>query len=71
MTLRKNCYISGYEGPNEISQDVIDREQMVLSVVKVSDPEGETVTRGSLYKFSMLNNTEISHLGKTIMSLNW
>ena len=68
---RENCYISGYEGPNEISQDVPDRAQTVLSVVKVSDPEGETVTRGSPYNFYILNSPEISHLGKTIINPNW
>ena len=47
-TPRENCYISGYEGPNEISQDVTDRTWTVLFVVKFSDPEGETVTRGTL-----------------------
>ena len=67
----ENCYISGYEGPNEISQDVPDRERTVLSVVKVSNPEGETMTCGSLYKFAILNSLEISHIGKTLISINW
>ena len=71
MTPRENCYISGYEGPNEISQNVPDRARIVLSVLKVSDPEGETVTCGSLYKFSMLNSPQIHHLGKTLISPNW
>ena len=70
-TPRDNCYISCYEGPNEISQDVPDRARTVLSVVKASDPEGETVTRDSLYKFAMLNSPEISHLGKTLIIPNW
>ena len=69
-TPRENCNISGYKDPNEILQDVPDRARNVLSVVKVSDPEGETVTRGSLYKFSMLNSPKISHLGKTLISPN-
>ena len=43
----ENFYISGYKGPNEISQDVPYRAQTVLSVVKVSDPDVETGTRGS------------------------
>ena len=64
MTPRENFYISGYEGRNEIYQDVIDRAQTVLYVVKFVDHEGETVTHGSLYKFTMLNSLEISHLGK-------
>ena len=69
-TPRENCYISGYEGPNEISQDVPYREQTVLSVVKVLDSDDETGTRGSTYKFDMLNSLEISHLGKTLISTN-
>ena len=69
-TPRENCYISGYEGPNEISQDVPDRAQIALSVVKVSDPDDETGTCGSSYKFAMLNSPEISHLGKTLISPN-
>ena len=52
------------EGPNEISQDVADRAQTVVSVVRFLDPECETVTRGSLYKFVMLNNPQNSHLRK-------
>ena len=68
---RENCYISGYEGPNEISQNVPDRAQTVLSMVNILDLEGETVTCGSPYKFSMLNSPKISHLGKTFISPNW
>ena len=30
---RDNCYISGQEGPNQILQDVADREQTVVYVV--------------------------------------
>ena len=70
-TPRENCYISGYEGPNEISQHVPDRAQIALSVVKVSDPDDETRTRGSPYKFHMLNSPKISHLGKPLLSPNW
>ena len=66
----ENCYILGYEGPNEIFQDALDRAQTLISVVKVSNPEGETMTRGSLYKFAMLNCPETCHLGKTLISLN-
>ena len=36
---RENFYISGYEGPNETSQDVPDRARTVLSVVKISYPK--------------------------------
>ena len=37
-TPRENCYISGYERPNEIDQDVTYRAQTVLYLVKVLDP---------------------------------
>ena len=70
-TPRENCYISGYECPNEISKDVPDSEKTLIFLVKVSNPEGEIVTCGSLYKFTMLNSPEISHLGKTLISPNW
>ena len=71
MKPRENRYISGYKVPNEILQDVLEREQTILFVVNISDPEGETVTRGSPYKFDLLNSLEISHLGKTRISPNW
>ena len=67
----ENCYISNYEGPNEILQDVADRAWTVVSVVKALDLEGETMTRGSPYKFAMLNSTETSHLGKKFICPNW
>ena len=67
----ENCYISSYEGPNEISQDVPKREHNVLSGVKVLDSEVETVTNGSSYKFAMLNGPKISHLRKMLISPNW
>ena len=69
-TPRENFYISGYEGQNEISQDVPERERPEIYVVIVLDP-GEPVTLGSLYNFAMLNIPETSHLGKTLMSTNW
>ena len=40
-------------------------------MVKVLELKGEAMTRGSLYKFSMLKSPEISHLGKTLISPNW
>ena len=39
MLTKENCYISGYESPNEILQDVQDRARTALSVVKVPDPK--------------------------------
>ena len=70
-TLWENCYILGYEGPNEIYQDFPDKAQNVISLVKFPDPEGETMTRGSLYKFDLLNSPKMRHLGKTHISSNW
>ena len=70
-TPRQNCYISSHEGPNEISQDVPKIVETVTSVVKVSDPDDETVTHGSPYKFAMLNNPKIRHLGKTLIGPYW
>ena len=35
MLPKENCYISGYESPNEISQDVPDMERTVISMAKV------------------------------------
>ena len=52
----ENCYISSYEGPNEISKDVPDREWNFVYVVKFSNPKGETVTRGNPYKFTIMNS---------------
>ena len=71
MTHGENCYISGYQGPNEILQDVPEIARTVILVVEVSDPEYETVTHGSPYNFAMLNSIEIGHLGKTLISPNW
>ena len=67
----ENFYILGYKSLTEISQDVIDREWTVLYVLNILETEGETVTRGSLYKFTMLNSLETSHLGKTLITPNW
>ena len=67
----ENCYISVYEGPNEISQDFPNREWNLVSVVKFSDLEGETMTLGSSYKFAMLKSPEISNLGKICISTDW
>ena len=35
MLPKENCYIFGYEFPNEISQDVPNMERTILYVVKV------------------------------------
>ena len=61
----------GYKGPNEIFEDVPERAKNLLSVVRVSDPKEETVTRGSPYNFAVLNSPKTGHLGKTLISPNW
>ena len=43
---------------------------MLLYVVKILDPKGETVTCGSSYNFDTLNSFETCHLGKTLISPN-
>ena len=53
----------GYEGPNEIYQDVTEREQNLISLIKVSDPEDETVTHGSPYNFVILKSPKNVTLG--------
>ena len=40
-------------------------------MVKVVDPEDETVTRGIPYNFAFLNSPVTDHLGKMIISPNW
>ena len=70
-TPSENRYILGYKGPNQIYQDVIDREQNLLSIVNVFDTDDETRTCGSPYKFAKMNSPEISHLGKTLISPYW
>ena len=71
MTPGENCYISGYKGPNEISEDVTEMEHSLIFVVEFLDPEDETVTCGSPYNFAILNSPETGHLGKTLISPNW
>ena len=66
-----NFYILGYEGTSEMFQDVTERDLIVIFVIKVAYPEDETMTHGSPYKFTMLNNPQIGHLGKTLISPNW
>ena len=40
-------------------------------MLKIEDPEDEIETRGSAYKFTLLNSLEMSHLGKMRISPNW
>ena len=65
-----NCYISGYEGPNEIYKDIPERQRTMLSMVNVLYPKDETVTCGSLYNFTMMNSPKTGHLGKMLISPN-
>ena len=53
-----NFYISGQEGSNQISQYFLDREHTLIFVVRFSDPEDETMTRGIPDKFAILNGTK-------------
>ena len=62
------CNILGYRGPNGIPEDFTERERTLISLVDVSDPEDETMKRGSPYNFIMLNSPKTGHLGKTINS---
>ena len=71
MTPMETFYIYGYKGEHEFLQDVPNRAWTLISMVKVLHPKDETVTRGSLYKFAMLNSSEINDLGKTLKSPNW
>ena len=57
----------GYRG-NGISEAVLERAWTVLSVVRSSDPEEETMTRGSPYNFTVLNSLVTGHLGKRILN---
>ena len=70
-TPRENFYISGYKGPNKISQDFLERAHTLIYLVIVLDSEYETVTCGSPYKFAIMNSLVTGHLGKMIISPNW
>ena len=61
----------GYQGPNGIPKDVIEREWMLISVVRCLEPEYEIVTRGRLYNFDVLNIPITGHRGKRIINPNW
>ena len=40
-------------------------------MVLISEPEDETVTRGRLYNFDVLNSPVTGHLGKKIINTKW
>ena len=67
----ENCYISSYEGLNEIYKYVPERAWNLISMVQVSYLEDEIVTCGIPYNFAILNIPVTGHLGKIIISPNW
>ena len=58
----------GYRGPNRISEDVLERAQNLISVVRISDLEDEPVTRGIPYNFVVLKRSswEKDHKSKMV-----
>ena len=42
-----------------------------MSVVQISEPEDEPVTRGMPYNFTILNSAVTGHLGTMIINPNW
>ena len=50
---------------------VLEQRLDRIAQCKFLDHEDEQGTRGSPYKFPMLNSPEISQLGKTLISPNW
>ena len=61
----------GYRGPNGIIEDVLEREQTLLSMVQRLEPEDEPVTCGIPYNFTILNSPVTGHLGKRIINPKW
>ena len=70
-TPRENCYSLGYRGPNGIPEDVPERAWTLHSVVRISEPEDEPVTRDIPYNFTILNSPVTGHLGKMIIKHKW
>ena len=66
----EHCYILGYLGPNGIPKDFIERARTLIFLVRIADPEDETVKRGSLYNFTILNSLVMCHLWKRIINPN-
>ena len=67
----ENYNILGYRGPNGIPEDVQKIAWTVISVVRISEPEDEPVTRGMPYNFTVLNSPVTGHLGQMIINPNW
>ena len=65
------CNILGYRGPNGILEDVPEREQTLISLIRISVSEDELVTRGIPYNVAVLNSPVTGHLGKRIINPKW
>ena len=61
----------GYKGPNGILEDVPEMARTLISVVRSSDSEDETVTRGRPYNFAVMKSPVTGHLGKRIINPKW
>ena len=60
----------GYIYPNGIPEDALEKSHNLISVVQISEPEDEIVTRGRPYDFAVLNSPVTGHLGKRIINEN-
>ena len=70
-TPRENFYSLGHIGPNGIHKDFPEIKRTLISMVRISEPEDELVTRGMPYNFTVLNSPITGHLGKMIINPNW
>ena len=61
----------GYKGPNGILEDVPEVERTLISLVQISEPKDEPMTRGMPYNFTVLNSPVTGHLGQMIINPNW
>ena len=61
----------GYKGPNGIPKDVIEISWLAISLIQISEPEDEPVTRGMPYNCTILNSPVTGHLGKMFINPNW
>ena len=61
----------GYKGPNEILEEVPERERTLIYVVECLYPKYEIVTCEIPYNFAVLNSHVTGHLGKMLISPNW
>ena len=71
MTPGENFYSIGYGGPNGILEAVLEREQNLIFVVRISEPEDEPMRCGIPYNFTIMNSLVTGHLGKMIINPNW